>query len=385
MPTLTKVSKSVKKTFRMLWSSDHHNLHDNTPTAHILSNLGDFLFRKFDLEETDFIVFGGDFFHQIVESSNLEMRRCEYWILDFLEKCKKHNVIVRVLEGTSSHDWRQPEMFELLKPTGLDLKWVRTLSIEYIEKLGINVLYVPDNMGDKKPDVIWNETIELLSSKGLKQVDFVFFHGAFKYQIDERFSEHSHDERQWKTIAKFGIFAGHVHKPSQNGNIYVSGSFDRIAHGEEHPKGGYVVDFNPETDYFKATFYENKKALPFVTLKVGVESTTSEITDRLNDLIEKHKFPLFSQIRIKGGLPEVVNPIIGFFKTNYPQFIFKAENASSPDQLVEDRLYTEQTYVGVTLTKENITESLIEFLNDAGRIGEDDHGRIRTLIKEFIK
>ena len=45
--------------------------------------------------------------------------------------------------------------------------------------------------------------------------------------------------------------------------VHSSGSFDRNGHGEEYPKGAFVVDLNQEKKTFKAEFWENKKALPY--------------------------------------------------------------------------------------------------------------------------
>lgn len=370
--------------FRFLWSSDHHTLHENTPTIHILSNLGDFFYKYHSLSETDLVIFGGDFFHKLVESSNTDLRRCEYWIQKFLNRCLEHNVMVRVLEGTSSHDWEQPEIFEILKPEGLDLKWVKELSIEYIERFGIHVLYVPDNMGGKKPDVVWDEVIDLLSKHNLEQVDFCFFHGAFKYQLDERFSSHSHDEKLWVTVVKYFIFSGHIHKPSQWNIIRCSGSFDRTGHSEEHPKGGYVIDFDPEKETCVATFYENKKALPYVTVRIDESTTSDELNNKLLFLLDQRPAK-GSHFWIRGGDANVVNPIIQFFKQQYPQYSFKKENISKHEIIVDDKIYSEDLYKGVTLTRDNLTSSLMSYLNKKHLIDPEEQHQLTNLMKEFVK
>lgn len=371
------------KKIRMLWSSDHHTLHEGTPTVHILSNLGEFFYKYNSLAETDIVVFGGDFFHKLVDASNSSMRLCEYWINKFLIRCAENNVVVRVLEGTSSHDWEQPEIFQILSPDNLDLKWVKELSIERIEKLDMTVLYVPDNMGGKKPEVIWDEVIDLLTKHNLEKVDFIFFHGSFKYQLDERFSKHSHDEKLWSTIVNYYIFAGHIHKPSECGPIRCSGSFDRTGHSEEHPKGGYIVDYFPDDKKCTATFYENKKALPYITLRITPETTTEELNDKLGFLMDK-RYPKASHFWIRGGNPLVVNPIIQFFKQQYPQYDFKKENIVTHEAVIDDELYTEDLYSGITLTKDNIIPSLMGYLNKKILLVDEELASLTKTMEEFI-
>ena len=61
---------------------------------------------------------------------------------------KPYNIILRILEGTPSHDWKQSKLFihlNDLTKAGTDVKYIDSLSIEYIDKFGINVLY-PDEI-----------------------------------------------------------------------------------------------------------------------------------------------------------------------------------------------------------------------------------------------
>ncbi len=369
---------------KMLWSSDQHTLHNLTPTSHILSTLSTFYYTAYDLNQIDLVVLGGDFFDRLVDASNNDLRKAEYWIKEFLQRCANANVIVRVLEGTSSHDWEQPEMFEVLRPEGLNLRWVKTLSTETIEELGITVMYVPDNMGAKSTDEIWEDALAILSSQGLKLVDFIFFHGSFKYQLPAHLNHHSHDEHRWQSIVKYALFAGHVHKPSENGKIYVSGSFDRIRHGEEHPKGAYYAECNLKTETFKATFYENKKSLPYITVKVTPEMSATDVSDKLMSVMNQQHLPPHSQLRVKGGASNVVNPIVESFKKEFPLFGFAADNVKTDEQIVDDTLYSDRTYQGVTLNAGNLESSLMTYLVEGDRLNGEDPKELSELLREFI-
>lgn len=345
-----------------LWFSDQHNLHSKTPTSHILYNSTQFLTRSHNLEEVDIVVFGGDFYERLVDASHPDMRLTQHWIRKFLLECLEHNVIVRVLEGTSSHDREQPENFVVQCPDGLDLKWVKELSYEYIEALGIDVFYVPDNMGSLSPDVIWDKTLEILSANGKKEVDYVFFHGAFEYQIPLKFSKHSHSETRWQSIVKRHLFAGHVHKPSEYGKIRVSGSFDRLNHGEEHAKGGYEFWWDPESDWCETKFWENKNALPYYRVLQHPDDTNEDLLDKVNRLIKlKNPIPK-SRIQIRGKNGALIKGVAEYLKATYVDYFFDIDTSSQMEKMISPDTVNDLTYEGVSLTKDNFSEHLRQFM-----------------------
>lgn len=382
---MESLKTKVKGLVKILWSSDQHTVHPNTPTRHIISNLRDFYFTSHNLAEIDLCVFGGDFFDHLVDASDKDMRIAEYFIKEFLERCRKHNVIVRVLEGTSSHDREQPEIFVVQSPDGLDLKWVKDLSIEYFPTLGFNALYVPDNMGTKTTDEIWELTEQLLAREGLMKVDFCFFHGAFRYQLPAHLNAKAHDENKWSSIVDQIVLAGHVHIPSEYLNIRVSGSFDRISHGEEHPKGGYYVEYDISEKQTKAKFWENKKALPYVTIKLTPEDTASEIIEKVVKVIERNQYPLGSHIRLKNGSGLTTASVLAQFKEDYPNYNFKLDNVKNEDKLVGEDLYTDRKYDGINLNADNITETLLDdVFKMRDDLDESKRDELRELMKEFL-
>jgi len=352
---------------RFLWSSDHHTLHQITPTTHILGNLSKFLWIDHDLAKVNMVVFGGDFMERVVDSPNADNFKIKDWGREFLDKAHEANpdMVVIWLEGTSSHDWGQPRHFLNLAPRGFDVRYIDTLCIQVFEQFDdLSVMYVPDNMGKMTPDDIWDLALKELKSKNMDKVDLIYFHGGFEFQLHAAARHSAHNLDRWESIAEYGIFAGHIHTPVQKGKLWTSGSFDRTAHGEEHPKGGYCVDLDKKTNKFNPVFWENKNALPYVTMKVDKETGAEQLVKDVHEFIAKKKLPLHAQLRIKGGSSEVVNPVMAVLAKDYPYLGFKSDNEVDKGILVDDTMFDSNVYVGVSLTKENLNDSLLPEISD---------------------
>jgi hypothetical protein len=375
--------------FRLLWSSDHHTFHQTTPTGHVLNNLTVFLRKDHDLGKVDMVTFGGDFFERMVELPHTDTHVVFDWAKTFLAYAYKANPHITIvwLAGTSSHDWEQPRHFLNLAPEGMDVRYIDTLSIVTYEHLdGLTVMYVPDNMGALTPDEIWERAVQVLNEAGLEQVDQIHFHGAFEFQLLPKLRHKCHNLERWESITKYCILAGHIHTPVQKGKLYTSGSFDRTKHGEEHPKGGYCIDFDLKTEYFEANFWENKGALPYLTMNVDSEITADDLITDIHAFIKKRNLPRHSHIRVMGGSAMVVNPVISMLSKEYPQFTLKAQNEKNEDEILEEALFSTATYNGVSLTKASLPDSVFEAPSVKEELAKHniDPAAARAILEEFL-
>lgn len=370
-----------EKLFKALLTTDHHTLHPHTPTRHILGNLDRFFYKENNLDEIDFNVFNGDFFDDLAQANDPNILLCQRWIKKHLQICHDKKVHVRVLEGTSSHDWGQPEMFDILKPKDSPyIKYINTLSIEHIPELDIHVMYVPDNFGHVSTETVYEQALKLLADWSLTQVDFIFLHGGFDYQLPPIANKKGtlYDSVKWSALAKHAIFSGHIHKPSTKYNIHCAGSFDRISFGEMHPKGAYRFWFNK--DEFKAEFWENKNALIYDKILVNKEMDSKEIRTALNNYLAKNP-PKNTHIRLVGGLSSVTASLISEYKEQYPQYFFDLENAREDNIEIDDTLYTPEMYKGVALTENNLKDSLFNFMDSTLQQNNDID---RVLLEEIL-
>lgn len=128
--------------------SDIHFNHPNTPTEFIIRNINRYVFP--DTPETralDIIFIGGDVTDSLMDFASDNAVAYRKWVSEFLRYCAKHDIMVRIIEGTPLHDWGQSIIFVEENENheiGCDLKYFTDISIEHIERYNIDVLYIPD-------------------------------------------------------------------------------------------------------------------------------------------------------------------------------------------------------------------------------------------------
>lgn len=343
--------------------SDIHLLHRNNKTPFIISNLDKYLTNDEMLSKVDLLLFAGDVFDGPVAFSSEDIGVINIWIAKMLHKCKRHNVCVRVLEGTPSHDMNQSKIFtninEILfkkESDRVDLKYVKTLSIEYIERFGINVLYVPDEWNHDTHDTLL-EVKDLLKKNSLSQVDFAVMHGQFEYQLADVVKAHvKHDSKQYLDMVKHLIFIGHIHKHSVCDRIYSHGSFDRLAHNEEEAKGYVYAVVNKDGNY-NCQFIENKDSRIYKSVKCVSE----DLEVNMKRIVKvAGKLPDDSFIRI---VSDKINPIMSAqdeLKKRWPLLNWSFSKDKEKDKQELTIKYAEANkYTPVIINRESIRNLLV--------------------------
>lgn len=287
----------MSRYIRTLSLSDVHLGTNIGTTPHILKNLRNLL-SEAALQEINLLCIVGDYWDevQLLPDANVILIKIE--IVRLLKICKKRDIVLRVLEGTKSHDRGQSKLFETLNEiTGInaDLRYVDTLSIEFNDKLGITILYVPDEWRSDN-ETTKQEVIELLDQNNLEQVDFTLLHGCMPYQAPKGIkSIPVHDPDFYLSITRKYVYIGHVHLSSVYDRILANGSFDRLSHNEESPKGMWYTecDLDGFTDTIK--FIENKNASIFKTIDI-INISKEEAEKAIMTVVNLH----YSQIGPKG-------------------------------------------------------------------------------------
>lgn len=220
------------------------------------------------LKYVKLLVLAGDVFDRLLNLRDEAIVPIDRWIVRLLKGCAKHGVILRVLEGTKSHDQGQSNRFETLYEfLGLDFdfRYVKETEIEYLPSLDKRVLYIPD---EAHSTTIETKAVvqAMLQAHGLQGVDLAFMHGYFLHQLPYDMKEGSyHDLEYYESIVKYWISIGHVHTRSRNGKALAQGSHDRLAHGEEEAKG-YVVATCDNKPKDEAWFIDNPHAHQYRTV-----------------------------------------------------------------------------------------------------------------------
>jgi len=250
-------------------------------TEHIISNLNKLLPDSNKLADVDLLILAGDVFDEGIYLSDVNTATIQIWMVRVLTICKKWNIILRILEGTPSHDRKQSKQFIILNEAlGLDIniRYIDELYIEYIEDLKINILYVPDEWRADNNQT-QQEVISLLKKNNLEKVDYAIMHGCFEHQLPKMKEIPFHSAEFYLSIVKKYIFIGHVHIPSRFDRILAQGSTDRLAHNEEHDKGMFCVEaYNESNELDIVSFIANPNPTIFKTISIiGLSKLEAEV------------------------------------------------------------------------------------------------------------
>lgn len=365
-----------------VWIADIHLLHPRTPTTHILGNMSTMFYKDIDLAKVNLIIFGGDIFHQLADNAkDPNFLKIMEWFQEFFSKCVAFNISVYILEGTSSHDWGQAKHLDIWKPSGAMIRYIDKVEVVRDHNLGLDILFVPDNMATVPTDEIWNMAVSALATAGVEMVDITALHGAFDYQLPPPARKHCHNQKNYESITRYVIFAGHVHIGSSNGLVKVSGSFDRTIHGEEHLKGAFIFQIDKLKKKFTNEFYNNKNALPYITFYLTPETTSEELHQRTEKVIPNIKI-MGSQFRFKGGSAGIVNGFVDRLREQYPYFVFQTDNEVSTAE-VDDTLFSSSEYEAIELVKENLPQVLFDTAPYEG-VDEEEMAYLAEVLKEYL-
>lgn len=347
-----------KKAFNILAVSDIHLGHSRTSTESIIANLDEQITNDKVLCNINFLCIVGDLFDSQLTLSLPEVSMIDRWIAKLLRMCQKYDIILRVLEGTPSHDRGQSERFTTINEiheknsgTATDLQYVKTLSIEHNDKLGIDILYVPDEWNATAEETLI-EVKELMTCKMLDSVDYAFMHGNFHYQLPSHIKGiPRHDEEEYQRLVKHKIYIGHIHKHTVLNKIIAQGSFDRLSHGEEEPKGFIITNVEKDGTH-NVTFIENVNAKKYITVDcfdTDIDNAIKRIDRRVN------KLPIGSNVRVRTKKDNAMLTSLGMLKSRWPQLtwttVVNAEQKESI-MLVDDV----PDYIPVIINKTNISD-----------------------------
>lgn len=348
------------------------------------------LYRLIDPTEEfkalDVIFIEGDFFDSLMPMNHPDMLRIISWIVTLLQRCKKYNILLRVLEGTPSHDMKQNRWFIYLNGVsgiGADVKYFDDLAIEKNEKLGVNILYLPDEW-DSPLENCFIAAKQLIKENGLEKVDYALMHGNFEYQLPKVAGLSSFSSAMWQTLVFFAILVGHVHNASTYGLIRASGSFNRLRHGEESPKGySSVVGYADGRSVIK--FIENKDAKTYLTVKIPESPTVT--TDELIEFVTNTCKDLRpdSYIKFAGKSKVKIDSIVNYAKSEYPDINFSTkqledESENKIQSILPDIKYNK---VGVDITRHNSSKLLLDELKRRG-FDTDFINQASSMLKDVI-
>lgn len=272
------------------------------------------------ISSLDMLILTGDIFDHLLNNADPSVYLIHRWVTNTLRLCAKYDTMLRIVEGTPSHD-RKQSMFFVEQARNADIKvdlhYATTLSIEYIERIDAHFLYIPDKWRNDTQTTLSEARAEM-SNLGLTQVDFAIMHGAFEYQLPEIVEEPTHDSNTYLDLVKHYILIGHVHLPTRKEKILAAGSFDRLCHGEEGDKGCYLVtvDEKREDTVF---FLVNKGAKIYKALHVhGMDSES--VSNVVKEAAATHREGSSFMLRCHPNDP--ASEMLRYLQASYPRYIW---------------------------------------------------------------
>lgn len=379
------MSNMIKKPLQYLVISDVHLYHPKTTTYEIIDHLDNF-FQYYkpgtDFTNIDILFIAGDLFDGLTDFSNRDSHLVNLWLSRLLTFCSTFNIKLRVLEGTPSHDWHQSKIIDIIikvMSINIDYKYIDVLCIEHIEDLGLSILYLPDEWTTSAA-ITQDQVQKLLNEEGISQVDIAIMHGMFTYQlVNVPNQKHCHSESYYLSIVKYVISIGHIHTHSVYERIIAQGSFDRLRHGEEEPKGAVLISLYPDGSY-KYLFIQNKLAKIYKTI-VFRSNDLQESSDRLVKILKK--LPDESHIRIKASKDHPFFVGLDTLKSQYINFNF-TRLAIGKEDVQQQYLNTEILpidYEPLALTEDNLVMLLWQQIDSKYVLTEFEKNELKSILE----
>jgi hypothetical protein len=239
---------------------------------------------------------------------------------------------------------------------GAKLYYFDELCIHRFEEFDLDFLFVPDEWTNSTEKTLM-QVRQKLVERGLEKVDYAIMHGSFDYQLPMVAQSLKHDSQAYLDIVRYLIFIGHIHNYSRFDRIIAQGSLNRLAQGEEGPKGHARAKVRGIDDY-EVIFVENVNATIFKTIQCG-SLELQEALDRVDAFVKT--VPDGSFIRVRADLAQPILNSQKRMEERWPTIKWQFEpNDKGEKPRVE--IMREVTYSPITITPENIVRLVEEKL-----------------------
>ncbi len=344
--------------------ADVHQGHTNIDPYVAHNNLMEYVIPQLN-KDLDLLIINGDFFDTLLTLSSKAGYMAIRIISTILELSVRHRFLIRVIRGTYSHDRDQCMFFQSDKLN--NVKYITNLEIEYIEKLKMHLIYIPDDLlVDKRVEIT-----ELLEINRLKKVDLVCSHGYLTHLVPTGVTHlmSSALSSAWISSKCEFLVNGHVHNYSIHDNLISIGSFERMIHGNERPVGFCRIDYNTKTKVWKPHFIENKSATLFKTYTENTDCDTGHFKKWLNAL-PASSVPIHVCVVCKR--PTEYRQIVA---DAIQRFVFSSKPKKTNKEAVTINVH--RHIPTLKLSEDNIIEAIIKEMPAEGRLTKE---RINKLL-----
>lgn len=332
----------------------------------------------------------GDLYDTTIQPMAEEIYYIDSFIVSFLHFCKTHQITIKIVKGTHRHDNEQLKKlvwYNDIMQLGVRVTYCDSLTVEYDEVLDIYTLFIPDEWLGKDTEATYKAAKAAIEAKGISRVDFILMHGMFDYQLPSEYLNIPHHiSKRYQNLTQGFVLCGHVHTHSLHGNIVVAGSYDRLKHGQEEPKGMIALEYGKHGK--SCQFIENTHAKIFKTITiddVGEDDSEQAILKAMKKIDDTVKdYPSDSYIRIRAPKDHPIYVAIKEIAMKYPNLHLEIENAHRKKvtpYLQNDGTKDILQYQAISITPANIEALVSEELRNNG-YNEKDIEQVISILKE---
>lgn len=254
-----------------------------------------FLYQVINMDKLDFLVIDGDYFdHKIwLDDSSIPLSFMD----TLVSLAKEKHFPIRCVYGTESHEADQYTAFSMYETDpDVDFKVIRVVEEEELLQ-DLHILYVPEEHILSKEEYYK----DFFGKKSY--YDYVFGHGVIQEVMTHSIQKPKKKKKSLRKkvpvfssaeldqITKGQVYFGHYHiNTNIKDKIFYVGSYSRWIHGEESPKGFYVLHCDTAEGTYTNEFIENQYAKMYVTYRFGYKECPCSEEDLIIDLEKKDKW-----------------------------------------------------------------------------------------------
>jgi len=380
----------IGNTAKLVFLTDLHLGHPKVPAAVIHAHLEEFLYPQLT-DDVDFLILGGDFFHGMITFDSNAGLVANTIIQELRLLAHQHQFLIRGIRGTFTHD-RNQTLQMLIAPQDRVPKIHGRPLINIHDQIAVERYDWLNNLSMVfLPDIVVDNMLEtakvVIRRNGLDRVDLVVHHGFCTCLLPKGVPLHEDNVytcADYRTIAHGPVLNGHVHTPQIHEQIVSGGSFDRLKHDEEEPKGFFVVTYDTRTHQATYDFKTNDKATPFHTIVAYPEQMDNQMVLRqVTQLAEQWADHPIAFVRIKTDdrvLRQAIKEVLKAHRHVHPSFekLTTAQSAIEVDPGVSSLETLPQ------VTPDTLAEAIVMFARESGQTLAVEHVRDTLKLIEEI-
>lgn len=357
----------MERVLNIVHTSDWHVGITKISPASLCDHIKTCLFPVLN-DDIDVLILAGDLWHTLIDLNARAAPEAIELVGSIINIVKKHNIILRVLKGTFSHDRNQSRIFssynDILDQYGNSLiDYIDTVKVEKIAGLDISILYAPD-------DLMYKDVIEVFENRvkeaGITSVDIFINHGYWEHLLPKGIPHTPANTLVIKTMKRYVhgfAINGHVHSANVNGFVINNGSIDRLNHGEEEDKGFFITKYNTMTHETRQQFIVNHNATTFKTYDYRSLDLDSAIRKLPTDL-SKHGLRNEREfLRFLVDSPQIRSALHNYVSTtvdhNVMEVTFDTKGVEQVEEPKGIRVITKLPEI----TESNIISRMIDHIN----------------------